>query len=255
MVAGVHLWRLSRGKKAAMKAWIGRMPWAVGVFLCAAALSAAPPSAEQLRAWLRQLEADDCVAREAAEYNLIASGEAAIGPLAEAIAGTSPEAAWRASAALEKIAIRGDEASVARVAAALQRLSGNQKPALGALAKELITKQAHARQERAAARIRALGGKFDEEFSVGGIIGGPVVIGGVDALILGEAEEEVKLGIELPDADVPKIAKAPEPAAVGIEPALKAVDTLLSSGADAKSSPQEPAPPPDDLPLETALPA
>jgi hypothetical protein len=255
MVAGVFLWGLSRGRKAAMNAWIGRMPWAAGVFLWATMLSAAPPSADQLRAWVRQLEADDFALREAAEHKLIASGEAAIAPLAEAIAGTSPEAAWRASAALEKIAIRGDEASVARVAAALQRLSGNQKPALGALAKELITKQAHARQERAAARIRSLGGKFDEEFSVGGIIGGPVVIGGVDALILGESEEEVKLGIELPELDVPEVAKVAEAAAVGIEPALKAVDTLLSAGTDAKSPAQEPAPPPDALPLETAPPA
>jgi len=249
MVAGVHLWRLSRGKKAAMKAWIGRMPWAVGVFLCAAALSAAPPSAEQLRAWVRQLEADDFVAREAAEHNLIASGEAAIGPLAEAIAGASPEAAWRASAALEKIAIRGDEASVARVAAALQRLSGNQKPALGSLAKQLIAKQAHARQERAAARILALGGKFDEELSVGDVFGGPLMFA-VVPLIIGP-EEEAKL-IELPELDVPEVAKEPVPAAVGIEPALKAADTFLSGGADIKSPPQEPVGPPDDLPPETA---
>jgi len=255
MVAGAVLWGLSRGKKAAMNAWVGRMPWAAGVFLCATTLSAAPPSAHQLRAWVRQLEADDFALREAAEHNLISSGEAAIAPLAEAIAGTSPEAAWRASAALEKIAIRGDETSVARVAVALQRLSGNHKPALGALAKELIAKQAHARQERAAARIRALGGKFNDDLSAGDVIGGPLMFGGVIPLVIELPEEEAKLGIELPDLDVPGVARDPEPATVGIEPALKAIDTLLSAGADAKSPAQEPAPPPDDLPPETAPPA
>jgi len=186
---------------------------------------------------------------------LIASGEAAIGPLAEAIAGTSPEAAWRASAALEKIAIRGDEAAVARVAATLQQLSGGQKPALGALAKELIAKQARARQERAAARIRALGGKFDEELSVEDTIFGPLVFGGVVPLIIEQPEEETKLGIELPKLDVPDVAKDLESTAAGIEPALKAVDTLLSGGADVESPPAGPAPPPDGLPPETAPPA
>jgi membrane-associated protease RseP (regulator of RpoE activity) len=238
-----------------MKAWLGRMPWAAGVILCAQALSAAPPAAEELRTWVRQLEADDFVSREAAEHHLIASGEAAIGPLAEAITGRSPEAAWRASAALEKIAVHGDEAAVARVAAALQQLSANQKPALGALAKELISKQRHARQERAAARIRTLGGKFDEELSVGDIIGGPVMMfGGVMPRIVIEPEEE-KLGIEVPALDIVEAAKEPAPAAVGIEVALKAVDALLSSGADPKSQPAAPAPPPDDFPPETAPPA
>jgi hypothetical protein len=255
MVATVILWGWSRGRKAAMNAWLGRMPWAAGVLLCAQALSAAPPSADQLRAWVSQLAADDFVVREAAEHHLIAAGEAAIAPLAEAIAGTSPEAAWRASAALEKIAIRGDEASVARVATALQRLSSGNKPALGALAKELIAKQARALQERATIRIRALGGRFDDELSVGDFIGGPLILGGAIPRIRVEPEEEVKLGIEVPELDVLEVAKEAKPAVIGIEAALKAVDTLLSGGVDAKSPPEGPAPPPDGLPPETAPPA
>src|SRR5262249_52461315 len=153
--------------------------------------------------------------REAAERSLIASGESAIAPLAEAIIGTSPEAAWRASAALEKIAIRGDETSVAHVAATLQRLGGNHKPGLSGLAKELISKQAHARQERVAAKIRSLGGKFNDELEVGDIIGGPVIMfGGVVPRIIPEPEEDVKLGIELLDLDVLDVAKKAEPVAV-----------------------------------------
>ncbi len=112
----------------------------------------------------------------------------------------------------------------------------------------MIAKQAYARHERAAGRIRALGGKFNDELSVGDLLGGAVIFGGVVPRII---EEEV----ELPELGVVEVAKGPQPVAAGIEPALKAVDILLSGGADVTAPPALPASPPDDLPPETAPPA
>jgi hypothetical protein len=83
-----------------MYAWLGRKPWAfgwlVGLAFCTAA-TAAPPSAEQLRAWVRDLDADGFAAREFAMQQLIEAGSDASVFLRAAVDGSSPEMAWRAT--------------------------------------------------------------------------------------------------------------------------------------------------------------
>ena len=84
--------------------------------------------------WLAGLDADDYAVREAASRHLIEAGEAAIDVLAEGVGSTSAEAAWRASSALEQIALQGNETALTRVSAALERLSQQGRPGLARLA-------------------------------------------------------------------------------------------------------------------------
>ena len=104
-----------------MGTWLGRMLGTAGwLFLLAGQADAASPSAAQLAAWVRALDADDFSARETASSQLIAAGEGAIDALADGVASSSPEAAWRASLALEQVALGGSDATLHRVAAALR---------------------------------------------------------------------------------------------------------------------------------------
>jgi PDZ domain len=225
-----------------MRAWLGRMPWAVAwlvfVSTIGAAIAAAPP-ADQLRDLVRQLDADDFAMREEAGRKLVAAGEAAIEPLADAIISVSPEAAWRASGALEQIALHGSDASLSRVAATLDRLSKAGKPGLAGVVNELHSRYARLRHDRAAARIRSLGGRFDsDEVEVSDAAIGLAFAGIVPRMIV-EPEEEARLGIELPELEEPaKVLAAPDAAP---EPAPAAAPA--------------PDPPPDLPPDEAAPPA
>src|SRR5207248_718682 len=150
--------------RASMRTLRGRMPVALGWFLGVAALAnAAPPTADQLQAWVRDLDADAYSVREAASSHLIAAGEPAIDMLAAGVASASPETAWRASAALEQIALHSNEAALLRVAGALDRLSQGSRPSLDRIATELRAKQAQIQRDRAMTKIRALGGKLPGE--------------------------------------------------------------------------------------------
>lgn len=90
-----------------MGTWLGRMPSAgcwlflvVGISFA----SAASPSEEQLRAWIRDLNADSFAAREGAAEKLKIAGPLAVSLLSDCVASGSAEASWRASAVL--VAIR-----------------------------------------------------------------------------------------------------------------------------------------------------
>src|SRR5262245_34156412 len=183
-----------------MSAWRSRMLVAAGwlsIFSAAVAL-AAPPSSSELRAWLAALDADDYAAREAASRQLIEAGEAAIDVLAEGAGSQSAEAAWRASSALEQIAINGNEAALARVSAALERLSQQGRPGLANLAQELKAKQVLLRHDRAAAKIRSLGGRLSgSEYSegfLGGFFGGgmPAVVEVIDEVVAEKVAGDIK---------------------------------------------------------------
>jgi hypothetical protein len=184
------------------------MPMALGWFLGVAALaSAAPPSSDQLQAWVRELDAEEYSVREAASSHLIAAGEPAIDMLAAGVASSSPEAAWRAGAALEQIALHSNEAALLRVAGALDRLSQGSRPGLDRIANELRTKQAQIQRDRAMTKIRALGGKLpgeessaaDSELPLGEAI--PRLLG-----ILGDEADAVK--IAEPPAEAPRVDAA-----------------------------------------------
>lgn len=140
---------------------LGRMPWAIVWLFLATALPAASPPGDQLRTLARQLEADDVSVREEASRGLLGAGDAAVMPLIERLQIARPAAAVHAATILEQIAARGDDSTQQSIAAGLAQLSQSGKPALAALAQELTSKQARLRVERAVARIRKLGGKFD----------------------------------------------------------------------------------------------
>src|SRR5262245_6181874 len=198
----------------------GRMLVAAGCLCLFSAVAwAAPPSSAQLRAWLAALDADDYAAREAASRQLIEAGEAAVEALAEGVGSTSAEVAWRASSALEQIALQGNEAALNRVGAALEQLSRQGRPGLGRLAQELKSKQAQLRHDRAATKIRALGGRLggsDAAVVMGGFFGG--------GMPLVEVVDEVVA--EKVAADIKELVEAGEVAAeskeLEISPDLKA---------------------------------
>jgi PDZ domain-containing protein len=223
---------LVRGKEVSMSAWLGRMPWALGGLLVGATAGAAPPSVDQLRGWVRQLDADDFCVREDASRNLTNAGLAAIEPLSEGIVSSSPEAAWRANSALEQIALRGDDAALHRVATTLQQLSQRGKPGLSGVVQELYAKQAKLRHDRAVAKIRALGGRFDGD-EIGEALGEGM--GGAARVIVSDEE---KLGFELGDS----------PDKAGKNGEDESESGTVTGAADATSpSPPPDLPPPGDV--------
>jgi hypothetical protein len=148
-----------------MNGWLGRMPWALAWLFLSASSFAAPPTTDQIQTWVRKLDADDFAARESAERSLTSAGDAAIAALSEAVIEHSAEGSWRAVSTLEQIALRGNEETVRRVATTLEKLSEQGKPGLARLAKELTARHAQARRNRAVAKVRALGGKFNSQDS------------------------------------------------------------------------------------------
>lgn len=224
---------------------------------------AAPPSAADLRAALAALEADDYAAREAASGRLIDAGASAIEVLAGGVQSASPEAAWRASAALEQIALRGDEQTLVRVTAALERLS-DAKPGLSTLAKELRAKQAVLRHDRAAAKIRSLGGRFSSDGEGvwladggfgGGILAPPAVVEVIDEVVIERVADDIKALVEVGDKAIDRAAEKE----LETPPDLKAFGDALRLAADTVGKPvaakaQDPAPPPAELPAADAPP-
>lgn len=242
-----------------MSTWHSRMLVAAGWLLVVAkAACAAPPSAVELRAWLSGLEADDYAARELASSQLIAAGEAGIDALADGVDSASPEAAWRASSALEQIALHGNEATLVRVTAALVRLSQNGKPGLANLAKELQAKQAKLRHDRAVTKVRALGGQFSgdgaETLAMGGFFGGamPAFVEVIaDEVVAERVAGDLKMLVEVGDA-------APVKPALEIPAELQAFDEALKFADASLRKPAEPnaadPPPPPDAPVDVPAP-
>jgi hypothetical protein len=180
------------------------------LFVCAAAVVPARLFAKDVEKrsdasvgqLVRDLDDDNYFVRERALQRLTALGMPAVAALGDALVEGSPEASWRASAALEKIAIEGDESQMQQIAVLLKKLS-RQKPHLGQLAKELAVRQQWARHKRAVAELRSLGGQVfttDEELSGEGLADFGGVEMAVDAVPL--AIEVVELEAE--PAEEPK---------------------------------------------------
>jgi hypothetical protein len=202
------------------------------------ALAQAPArlAADELRALVQQLDADDYAVREEANRKLTEAAEASIDALAAGVGSASPEVAWRSSESLQQIAIQGDETTLNRVVAALDQLSKNGKPGLSTVAQELRAKQVKLRHDRAAGKIRALGGKLagggpqvamDGPF-LGGFIGGidvmPAIAGDLGVL---EVVEEVEI-------EVPPEKPAPLKA---LDAALKRLTDLLPAAIEEGAAP------------------
>ena len=147
-----------------------------------------PPqaSAEDLQSWLAELDSDSYEAREAAAQRLAEVGPAAIDVLSRGLTSDSAEIAWRSGAALERIAVSGDEATLARVTGVLDGLSTKGKPGLRSMAAEMHVRQKRFRHDRAVASLKQNGAVFSDgavELGAGGMFigGGPVAIA-IDAM-------------------------------------------------------------------------
>jgi hypothetical protein len=142
----------------------------------AAISPAAPVSAEQLQTWLAELDSDSFDVREAAAHKLAQAGPAAVDVLANGVVSESAEIAWRSGAALERIALTGDEKTLARITNVLDKLSVKGKPGLRTMAAEMHIRQKHFRHDRAVASLKQNGAVFaGDGMELGG---GPIFIGG-----------------------------------------------------------------------------
>jgi hypothetical protein len=90
------------------------------------------PTSAELQRWVRELDDESYPVREAATKRMVQAGGAAVEPLAGAVLSDSAEVSWRASDALARIALQGDEAALDRVSKALQKLSTS-RPGRGQL--------------------------------------------------------------------------------------------------------------------------
>src|SRR5262245_8588904 len=140
---------------------LGRMLWAAAWLFFTSTGLGAPPSAGQIQTWIRQLDSAEFAVREQAGRDLVATGEAAVQPLCEVLLGSNRDAARRVHVALEQIALSGSDATLTRVATALQQASQRGKPGLAVVAFELRSKHANLRRERAMTKIEALGGRIN----------------------------------------------------------------------------------------------
>lgn len=188
----------------------------IALFVLPEALPAEEPASQASTAVARQLvarlEHADYAAREAAAAELAKAGPGAAGPLAAAVASGNGELAWRAAEALQQIAHRSDEQGIDQVLQAVDRAGVAGRPSLAKAMAELRARQAKLRRERAVAELQALGAI-------------------VNPSAPGQAAPTASV-IALPAAlDPPEPAPPPQPELDGAE------------------GTNEPAPPPDFLPV------
>ena len=185
---------------------------------------AAEPAADEIQSWLAQLNDDDFARREQATERLQAAGDAAIEALAQGALSSSPEVAWRAGEALKRIAIDGNERTLDRVAAALERIGQHKSGGTSQVVAEIRARQRQIRRDRASAQIRQLGGQVSGGYE-GVILGGGMVMpvampmvaidieevpaAEAPAVVADEVAEEVPL-VDEPATDLPD--DLPEPA-------------------------------------------
>jgi hypothetical protein len=134
---------------------------------------------------------------------------------------------------LEAIALGGDEATLARVSAALIQLSQRGRPGMRAVAANLRTKQAHLRHDKAAAKIQSLGGKLSGEGELEGIGIAGFEFGFVLPQLLDAAIDIAEVRPEVAGDD-----------AVEDEPAVEEEGPLLVGEAGAPEQARDPDPPP-----------
>jgi hypothetical protein len=187
------------------------------VFVAGGGVAAAAET-DQIQSWLAQLDDEEFARREAATARLREAGDASIEALAAGAVSSSPEAAWRAGEALKQIALNGNEQTIDRVAAALERVGKTSRGGMHQVVAEIRARQRQLRNDRAALQIRQLGGGlsggFGEGSPAGFIIGAPVFLEAVDAgpEVIEKAEvADVEVAVDvLPAAEAPRAA-AEEP--------------------------------------------
>ncbi len=149
-----------------MRTWLGRMPWAFGWLLILATAAAAPPGANQIRCWIRQLDSQDLAVCANASRSLRDAGDAALDALLTTAGTGDAAAALRATEILEQIAAHGSERTLYRVIAGLEQMAERGKPGFHGIIEQLHTREARLQRERAVAMIRSLGGQFEDNDKV-----------------------------------------------------------------------------------------
>jgi hypothetical protein len=106
-----------------------------------AAAPAAPaqaPSGDEIAQWIRQLDADEFSAREAAQAKLAAAGKAAVAELAKAAVGDSLEVTVRAIDVLKKLYQSSDQATRDAAKEALEKMAKSDRPAAARRAEQIL---------------------------------------------------------------------------------------------------------------------
>jgi len=140
---------------------LGRMPYAIGWLFWASSLVVASPSSDaDVARLVQQLNSDDFGGRESAAAKLTRAGEAAVGPLVKSICDDGPEATWRATSVLQRIAAAADAASFAKIVATLRQENEFHGNKLSGLINDLNARRTAQRRIVAHEKIRSFGGRF-----------------------------------------------------------------------------------------------
>ncbi len=226
-------------------------------------LVAAPPARSpgvvQLQAWLNQLDDESFARREQATEQLHAAGEQAIDALAAGALSSSPEVAWRAGEALKRIAVSGNDRTLDRVAAALERVGKQGRSGVVQVVREIRARQKQLKHDLAAAQIRRLGG---------GLSGGAAGFGGEMMVDVGflpvampaivEVEEVLEVKERIKEEAAAEAAEAGAAAAEAAEAAAEAAKAVAiaaeAATKEARAAHDPPAKKPDEA-LPKAPPA
>lgn len=127
---------------------------------------AAPPTAEMVAQWARQLGDGRYWVRRAATRRLIDSGAAAVGPVTEAAGAGNLEMTHRALDVLTELSLSDDEAVSQQALAALETLAQQRVTLAASRAARILYHQAELRQQRAVDQLQKLGAELraDPEF-------------------------------------------------------------------------------------------
>ena len=115
------------------------------------------PPAGSIRPWIRELDSDRFVVREAATRSLVRAGREAIGPVTEAATGGSLEVSCRAFQILMKLTQAGDRQTEEAALAALEQIAASPNEPAGRRAVSVVRWYRAERRQRALAEIRRLG--------------------------------------------------------------------------------------------------
>ncbi|MHB8957985.1 MAG: PDZ domain-containing protein [Pirellulaceae bacterium] len=156
-------WRIRRRRVSllallAALAWAG--PLAAQPVRQASQGGAASPAPEQIGRWVRELDDNRFLVRRNATEQLIQAGHVAIGPIRDAMAGSSLEVSTRGIYVLKAMAVSRDVATQDAAVEALQQLANSPFTSAARQATEAIAALSEVRQQRAIKELEDLGAKI-----------------------------------------------------------------------------------------------
>jgi hypothetical protein len=128
------------------------------------------PSAEQLAAWVRQLDADEFLTRETAMLGLVEAGPAALRVLEPALSTGNLETISRALFVLKQLGAKGDDATQEQAWDLLMKLAQRKEsPVLARRAASIALEMTQERKLLALAELEAMGVKVTRSQFLGGL--------------------------------------------------------------------------------------